>query len=139
MNFFAQGWWSILFLDDIFTLGSWARWHDLPTKYLKQGVRIILILDQALQTLNMVLIQSSLAVKKPLTTLAPYLIQSLQGSYTEYHFWHFNLQVTPSIRSHKLWCQTVISLLWSKCQPLSWFTIFHVIQWHLALGILISG
>ena len=94
----VSGWWiylnlfkqSVLLLDH-----TWVRCLQLPTSNLNQGVRITPFWTKQSKTLSIVLILSSWALlahqnwMHPSMRLMPCLFQSLQGFWTQYHFWKF--------------------------------------------------
>ena len=63
-----------------------------------------------------------------------YFLSLIRVSTLSTMFDTFKLQLVPSIKSHKLWCQArhyfCLYLWWARCQHLNWFGIFPVI-WQL--------
>ena len=64
----------------------------------------------------------------------------LQGVYAQFYSDNSRIQLDPSFKSHKLWCQTRLCYFLChrqvKCQLQRWFITFPVIQLHLNSGLL---
>ena len=124
--------------------GLTSKVSTLAHFQLEPGCEDYSFLGQAVENLGMIRILFSQPLSThenwmhPLMKLVPYLIKFLCLVSTVYDT--SRLQLAPSLKSCMLWCQARVLLCFScrqvKCQLLSYFVTFLVIQLHLHSGLL---
>ena len=118
MSLLAPGLWSGLKLIPTFILGSWVRCHHLPTLPWDHGCQDYSFLDQAVadfeQGLDSILtgsietpeLDTSFDEPDAITSSVSSGFLCLISTISDTS----NLQLAPSIRSHKLYCQARVPL-----------------------------